>query len=205
MNSKIHSKMSLKMAKINIPCNLKTNFDAKKTMKKIHYVYNVCMRTRKAFTVVEAAITLGILAIAFALSAVAFSNLSRIQTSATDQTVANRELNSIDEMVSRYVSFVSIKKSDVSFSYVDNSESNNVVFALNSSTNYKLEFSNKTISITNDYSGEDNYFKFSDSKALSFINSVQFEYDVDLALLISEVNYLSNNTIRYSYVVRTLS
>ena len=193
------------MAKINISCNLKTNFDVKKTMKKTHYVYNVCMRTRKGFTVVEAAITLGILAIAFALSAVAFSNLSRIQTSATDQTVANRELNSIDEMVSRYVSFISIKKSDFSFSYVDNSESNNVVFTLNSSTNYKLEFSNKTISITNDYSGEDNYFKFSDSKALSFINSVQFEYDVDLALLISEVNYLSNKTIRYSYVVRTLS
>ena len=163
------------------------------------------MKTRKAFTLIEAVITIGILSVSLALSAVAFSNLGRIQETATDQVVANRELNKADEFVSRYVSFVSIKTDDISFSSTDTSSSNTIVFTLNGTTNYNLSFIDKRLSVSNDYSGESDYFKYSESEEMKYISEIVFDYDSSLGLLISSVKYLNNKNIRYSYVVRTAS
>ena len=163
------------------------------------------MKTKKAFTIMEAVLTIGILSVAFALSAMAFSNLTRIQETATDQVVANRELNKIDDFVSEYVSFVSVKTNDISFNGNDVNDSNTVSFVLNSTTNYSLSFGNKKLSVINDYSGSETYFNYSNNLELEYVKDIKFSYDSNIGLLISSISYLSNKSIRYSYVVRTAS
>ena len=153
----------------------------------------------------EAVLTIGILSVAFALSAMAFSNLTRIQETATDQVVANRELNKIDDFVSEYVSFVSVKTNDISFNGNDVNDSNTVSFVLNSTTNYSLSFGNKKLSVINDYSGSETYFNYSNNLELEYVKDIKFSYDSNIGLLISSISYLSNKSIRYSYVVRTAS
>ena len=161
------------------------------------------MKTNKGFTIVEAAITLGIMALGLGLSAVAFSNLGRIQTTATDQLLANKEINEIDNIVSRYVSFVSINNGDLSYSCDSIFDSNQISFVSNYGNSYTLSFANNNLSLLNNYSGSDEYFNFSYSKDFSYVSDLKFDYDSNLGLLISKISYLSNKTIRYSYVVRS--
>ena len=163
------------------------------------------MKLRKGFTLVEVAITLGILAIALALSGIAFSNLANIQTTATDQLVANRELTKVDDLVARYVSFVSVNTPGHSFSYDGSSSETKISFSLNAEYRYDLEYTDNSLSISTTYSGADDKLKISDSLKLEYVKSIKFTFDGSIDLLISEINYLSNKTIRYSYVVRALS
>ena len=202
--SKVQPTNAKNNTKRDIPCNQKTVFAIKNAFHAQIYVYNVGMKKNRGFTVVEAAITLGILAIALAMAAVAFSNLGNIQRTATDQLLSNRELTATDNLVSRYISFVSIKTDDLSFSYVDAGEQRTVSFKTNvTNYQYDLVFENKTLSISNDYSGSDDFFKFEESQTFQMIDDIKFDYDDSLGLLVSEITYLSNKTIRYSYIVRT--
>lgn len=186
------------MAKRDIPCNQKSKNATKKSLPVLIYVYNVGMKKRKAFTVIEAVITLGIMAIALGLTAVAFSNLGNIQTAATDQLVANRELTKIDDLVSRYVSIVSVDSGTHSFSSTSIEGTHALTFTSSSSLSYTLSFSNKQISaVQNNPSSE------IDTIEVTLVDDVKFDYDSDLGLLISHVSYLSNKKINYSYIVRT--
>ena len=186
------------IAKRDIPCNQKSKNDAKKSLPVFIYVYNVGMKKRKAFTVIEAVITLAIMAIALGLTAVAFSNLGNIQTAATDQLVANRELTKIDYLVSRYVSIVSVDSGTHSFYSASIEGTHTLTFTSSISLSYTLSFSNKQISAVQNNPSSD-----IDTIEVTLVDDVIFDYDSDLGLLISHVSYLSNKKINYSYIVRT--
>ena len=70
---------------------------------------------------------------------------------------------------------------------------------------YDLEYTDSSLSISTTYSGADDKLKISGSLELEYVKSIKFAFDDSINLLISEINYLSNKTIRYSYVVRALS
>lgn len=155
------------------------------------------MKTRKGFTLVEAIVTIAILSIAFGLSAVAFSNLGRIQDTAAEQMAANSELDKADSLISEYISMVSVNTNSRSFSHQSHNE-NNLVFSSNGS-NVFLSFSNRTLG----YVGDGSFSEIGHSETFKHINNISFAYDDDLGLLVSTVKYSSSKTIKYSYIVRT--
>ena len=165
------------------------------------------MKSRKGFTIIELVVTIGILSVAFGLSTVAFSNLSRIQKSATDQYVANQELDKVDNLVKEYISIVSLDTSSIKFDYehVENAD-NYVKFKekeVDPNYSYSLRYVSSTLSYFSDYSGDNDYLKQHKAEQYKYINDIKFTYSVSLALLTLDIKYNGSKTIRNSYVVRT--
>ena len=165
------------------------------------------MKKRTGFTIVEMVITLAILSVAFALSSVAFSNLGRIQSSATDQVVANRELDKLDDLVDEYISLVSLNTSSIKFDYDHVEHGENFITFKEKETDpeysYTLRFAGSALGYTYDYSGENDYLKKHRGENFKYINDVKFNYDSSLAFLVLNVTYNKTKTINYSYIVRT--
>ena len=98
---------------------------------------------------------------------------------------------------------MSINTEDINFVGEESNQSNSIAFTLNDSYHYTLSFDTDKIVVSNDYDGYSDYLKYNDIEETKYINDVKFDYDPSNGLLISSVTYLSNKTLRYSYVVRT--
>lgn len=165
------------------------------------------MKLRKGFTIVEMVVTIAILSVAFGLSAVAFSNLSRIQSSATTQLAISREIDKINKVVNEYISIVSLRTSSIKFDY-EHVESgvDYVTFKeddANPSYSYTLRSANSTIAYFSNYSGDNEYLKKHRVESFKNINEVTMNYNQSLALLVLDIKYSGTKNIRYSYIVRT--
>ena len=159
------------------------------------------MNIKKGFTIIELVITLGILSIVTALTTVFIVTFVNIQNSSSSQYQYNKQLRLVDDVIDDYVSFISINTDDVSFSYYP-SPSNQIVFKMDT-TSYTLAYSDNTISITNTYTGELDYFKKTREEVVSEIDSVSFAYSENLALLTANVQ-INSKIYKLSYIVRTL-
>ena len=165
------------------------------------------MKLRKGFTIIEMVITIAILGVAFGLSAVAFSNLTRIQNSAANQLVVSREIDKIDEVTNEYISLVSLNTPSVKFDYANvESGERYVTFSEDDPTpsfSYTLKFENSSIAYFSFYSGDNDFLKKHRGESFKHINDVTMSYSQSLALLTLDIKYSGSKNIRYSYIVRT--
>ena len=165
------------------------------------------MKKRKGFTLVEMVVTIAILSVALALTVIAFGNLSRIQTSASNQLAATREIEKIDSLTKDYISIVSLRTSSIKFDYEDVEKTDNYVSFkednADPSYKYTLRFIGSTISYFSDYTGENSYLKQSQSLSLKTVNKIVFSYDTSIGFLVLDIHYNGTKNIKYSYIVRT--
>ena len=160
------------------------------------------MKNKSAFTVVELVVTLGILALAFALSTVLIVTMNSVQNANAVETNKSRELTNFNDSVNSYVSFLSINTDEINFSYDgENSTENKVVFTY-STYHFDLKFENLTLSMESNYDGENTYFAKTFSRNFKYIRAVTFEYTESLGQLVSHVTF-GGSVINYSHIVRT--
>ena len=138
-------------------------------------------RIRKGFTLVEAVVTISIMSIVFALSAIVIANLITIQNKSADKTAENAEADKVESFISDYVSFVSIKTDSLSFSYYQSSD-HDVSFKSNGYT-YTLAYSDNQLSVLNNYDGLNEYLQYEKTVTLKNTKSITFDYSSSLSLL----------------------
>lgn len=161
------------------------------------------MKNKSAFTVVELVVTLGILAIAFALSTGLIVTMNSVQNANSQETNKSNELTRFNNSVSSYVSFLSINTEEIFFTFdSENSSESTVVFTY-STYHFDLKFNESTLSMTSNYDGENTYFTKSFSYRFKYIHAVVFEYTESIGQLVSRVT-IGGGVITYSHIVRTV-
>ena len=172
-------------------------------------------KAARGFTLLETIVTIGILSIGFALTGVAVSQLVQIQNSASE--VARREdtFQSVDSLLSEYVSYVSLDTALLNFE-LDSWNSIGVVFVgkqydvpggtLLASVSYSVSYSSEEhqLEITkNVLSGEPvGYLNKSDWKSVKGISSFSFVLDETIHFLTADVGLGEHVSRRFSYVLR---
>ena len=141
------------------------------------------MKKKSAFTLVEAAITIGIMGVAFALGGVVIYNMVNIQDKSADNTDRINTISRIDDLINDYVSFVSLDTDAISFSYTSYVADPAEITFTTSTYNYKLAYSSSSLSISSNYDGEVDYLKHEKSITLSDVEYMTFAYDTSKAML----------------------
>ena len=170
-------------------------------------------RVKRAFTTVELVITLALMGIFFALTAVTTSNITSIQKEMTSIALKNKELDSIDSLVKNYVSFLNLKTTKFSHEFnLSSSSENKLVFTTTfdngdstfSTYDFSLVFSNNELSVTSTYptDGEVDYLKYHDSLTTKYTESITFVFNSDLSLIKSTITQSSSRVFTYVYNVR---
>ena len=157
------------------------------------------MKKRKGFTLVETVVTLSILGIAFALTASVVAALMNVQNKASDQYVASKQLNTANNMVNDYISFVSVQSESTPFKFKSVS-SKSVKYTISTYT-FELKYEDNNLSISSNYDGSNEYLKKSASTNLNALDYVKFEYVSSVSLLIAEMK-ANDSVLRYSYTLR---
>ena len=160
------------------------------------------MKSKKGFTLVEMVVTLAIIGVSSALTVIVVTNLVNSQNASSNQYAYSKEMDIIDKTANEFVSFVSINNSDASFTYKSQSETS-VTFTYDNTYDYTFCFSDKALRLTNNYDGEEAYFRKTFIKTLEHATNFVFSFDVSSALL--KIQYdLNKTTNTNTYVVRTL-
>ena len=165
-------------------------------------VYNGgAMNKRRGFTLSELVVTIGVIGIGTAMVISTIVSLSRIQGASADLSKKNEELNAINDICGEYVSFVSLKTDDISFSYTD-SDSSHITFT-EDTYNFSLLFNEptKALLISSNYDGDVEYLKKSNSFTLKYFDSVAFAFDSEINLLSVNVSF-GSQVNHFNYVVR---
>ena len=168
-------------------------------------VYNALMniKRKKGFTLIEAVITIGVLSIVVAMTAVVISNMVRIQSASSTQYEANEEISKANKLAEEYVSFVSVNNSALSFDYSSHTNTS-VTFSCGVDT-FSLKFLNQTLSYSCDttYSGDNEYLKQSNSIELKNVDAITFDYANDIKMLSMDITVLGRHSSSVFYL-RTL-
>ena len=165
------------------------------------YNIGVHMKKRRGFTLIEATVTLGILAIASALIILVMSALVNVQNASADQEIVSKELAAIDDIVNDYVSLVSINHDDLSFEYKSSNPSS-LIYTYDA-YEYVLSYvpEASTLNVTNNYDGDNQYLKYSSSITFKMVTNVVFKFDASINLLVVDVTAMSTTT-HLTYVIR---
>lgn len=159
------------------------------------------MKSKKGFTLVEMVVTLAIIGVSSALTVIVVTNLVNSQNASSNQYAYSKEMDIIDKTANEFVSFISINDSDASFTYKSQSETS-VTFTYDT-YDYTFSFSDKALRLTNNYDGEEAYFRKTFIKTLEYATNFVFSFDESSALL--KIQYdLNKTTNTNTYVVRTL-
>ncbi len=162
------------------------------------------MNKKRAFTLTELVVTIGILAIAFALTAGLIVTMNSVQDSNANEANKSQELIDFNESVSSYISFLSIETDEISFTYDSvNSTSTKIVFNY-STYHFDLKFTNSTLAMISNYTGDNAYFKKTFQHSFNFISAISFEYTESIGQLVSDVT-ISGSVIQYTHTLRTAS
>lgn len=157
-------------------------------------------RTRKAFTLIEAVVTIAIMSIVFGISAVCFTNLIRIQNEASENTRRQSEANRINSVISDYVSFVSVKTPDLAFNF-DSETGTSIIITTNLGSSHTLKYENKFLIVTYSYSGSNDYLKYTNSISVDKTSSIVFDFDETLNLL-STTCRISGKDFKFAHVFK---
>lgn len=174
-------------------------------------------KARKGFTLIEAIVTIAILGVGFSLTGVVVSQLIRVQDSASAVADAESTFQSVDSLISQYVSFVSLDTPLLSFeknsadsagvsfvgkqyvSSLDTDPTASVSFYLSwSSESKELSVTPSTVSGT-----PDGYLSKNDWKTIKDIPSASFAYDDSIDFLTVDITLNDNSARRFGYVLRT--
>lgn len=161
------------------------------------------MRNKKGFTLLEAVVTIAVLGISLGLATLVMSSLVRVQDASVNENLINDDLNSLDKVVSSYVSMVD----DIRFEF--NEEASNLELKYLTFTAFSCDFTLSYVANTISYSSnygtavdqDIDYLKQRKSALLSYISDVSFDYDASLKLLVVRAEtkgYLN----RFTYVLR---
>lgn len=138
---------------------------------------------RKAFTTVELVITLALIGILAAMSAVTISTMISIQGNAGQTASTAEQVDKASRKIGEVVSFVSIENDACDFAVSASNESN-ITFINNADlAQYSLSFAGNKLEFATTYAGSDAYLKYSFVEQYSEIKSIIFSYDAALALL----------------------
>lgn len=165
-------------------------------------MYN--MKRRRGFTLVEAAITIGIMGICFGLITLVMVSLVRVQDASTDENLVNSDLRILDEVVTKYTSTISLKNETFDFTY-DSCSENSLKFKWekDSETVYKisLDYSKPNITISSDYDGDIDYLKIAENRKIDSLSSVTFSYDEGINMLVVRAEARGVNN-KFVYTMR---
>ena len=164
---------------------------------------------RKGFTLVEAVVTLAILGLTFGLTTLAISQLARIQDGATGQVSIESSYQAADEMMTEFVSFVSLKTSGddgINFAYTSQTESSLTFTAAYHSSSYLFTLSHdsasKSLKVISDPNVPAGYLAKSKWTKASHIEGVNFSFDSDLSLFNATIRLDETHSRNFAYVVR---
>lgn len=171
---------------------------------------------KKAFTVIEAVVTIAVLSVVIGVSTLAISNLTNVQRGASTEVARHNEVDAINDVASSFVSFVGLDT---------DSEPNGLSFALarSSVTTSQIVYTCKTYTYTLAYNQPASAIAFSTNapadaspsylratgvtaeKTLKNVTDIEFSFDTDISLLILRISFASGEPYRLSYIVRVAS
>ena len=161
------------------------------------------MRNKKGFTLLEAVDTIAVLGISLGLATLVMSSLVRVQDASVNENLINDDLNSLDKVVSSYVSMVSQKTDGIQFQYKAK-DSKYLTFTA-FSCDFTLSYEANTISYSSNYGTavdqDIDYLKQRENVLLSYISDVSFDYNVSLKLLVVRAE-TKGYVNRFTYVLR---
>ena len=157
-------------------------------------------RAKRGFTLIEAVVTIAIMSVVFGLSALCFSNLFRIQDESSKNTQRQIEANRINNLVSDFVSFLSVKTDELSFSFSSKTETS-IIFVSSKSSTHTLSYSSSQLSVTYANAGEVEYLKYENSVSLSNDSTVIFDFESTLKILKMDCS-ISGKEFSYAYVLK---
>lgn len=139
-------------------------------------VNNMKTKSKKGFTVIELAVTLAILGISFSLTAVVVVTLTSTQNKTNDLVLINQDIQSANDLIEEYVSFVSLKTTaEAQFSF-NSCDENGVTFT-NGDSLYNLKYLNgKILAKTEYYTEIAEILKFNKSLDIPRITGIDFSY-----------------------------
>lgn len=167
------------------------------------------MKLRKGFTLLEVVVTMAILGISTALTVVVAANLANVQNASATQFSYSKQINDINDIASKYVSFVSLNTKSISFTYASHDTKSITFNATGDEVGgtywYRFGYNNETntFGISTNYSGDVSYLIFDYSITVKDVKNdgVNFTYNsVDKILTLTiNLNGMDNHLV---YVVR---
>ena len=171
---------------------------------------------RRAFTLIELVITIALISVAGALSAIVISNLLNVQTLQSQSIEVENDLANVDEVIRKYVSIIAIESEELSFTDPVVQNDKNIVITNGSYTDslsavhsFKVTLIYTESNLRYSWEWEDNYNSMPDYENfctptgyyVKTIRNVNFEFDTALRLFIADIMTVSGTT-RSVYVVR---
>ncbi|MBQ7250744.1 MAG: type II secretion system protein [Bacilli bacterium] len=161
-------------------------------------------KAKKGFTVVELVVTIALVGILAATTAITITATVRIQSEASEKTATAREMDEAVTRIKEVVSYFSVQNDvcDFQFSGCTGTE---VTFTNNAdSASYTLGFAEKSLYLSNDYGGENRYFQYSFTLSYSHIEKIDFSYDSSLQLLTTILRPLNGSPSTHVYSLEVL-
>ena len=169
------------------------------------FVYNTYMKLirKKGFTLVEAVVTIGVLTMVVTMTSLVIFNMVNIQKATAAQYEINEEIDKAYKVAEEYVSFVSVNNDELRFTYVPNTTTSSLTFSCNE-YNFSLKYLDNYISYGCDtsYLGDNDYLKQNKSVELHNVDSLSFNYDNDIKLLVMDIS-ISGRVSHESFYLRT--
>lgn len=167
-------------------------------------VYHIYMRkTQKAFTLIEVVMSLGLIGIFFALTAVVVVGAANVQDFQARELAVDTELTKAQDFLDDVVSYVSVNTTSRKFVVSFSSESE-ISFECNSDTTYTLRKSVNSIIFTNNYEGDDSYNNHSGSISFEELNVKNFAFDNTTYLFKVNFDVPDYGVISFAYSLEVL-
>ena len=161
-------------------------------------------RAKKGFTVVELVVTIALVGILAATTAITITATVRIQNEASEKTATAREVDEAATRIKEVVSFLSVQN-DVCDFHFSGCTGTEVTFRNNAdSASYTLGFAEKSLYLSNDYGGENRYFQYSFTLSYPHIEKIDFSFDSSLQLLTTVLHPLTGSPSTHAYSLEVL-
>ena len=161
-------------------------------------------KTKKGFTVVELVVTLALVGILTATTAITITATVRIQNEASEKTATAREMDEVATRVKEVVSFFSVKNDACDFQFSACSDSE-ITFENNAvSASYTLGFAEKSLFLSNNYTGENRYLQYAFSLSYPHLENIEFSYDSTLDLLTTVIHPYTGTPLTHTYALEVL-
>ncbi len=150
----------------------------------------MCMRKRKkrGFTIIEAVVTISILAVVVSLISVVISNMVQIQNASTGTYAISEQFNDGYNIARDYISFVSVNDSNLAFTYQSYTD-NSLTFSCDGYA-FSLKYVDHvlTYGCDSEYTGSKDYLLKTDKVILKNITDFKFTYYDDIYMLKMEMS-----------------